>query len=223
MTKSELKKSVEKNLDYVKEYYKKNQFFSTMLVIDSLKGKTQRGMVVVMGNEAAMDNRTKVVFDLGIRTAIEKFRGDIDSIEAIFMMSEVWTSAPVKKGETYTYGRPSLDPQRKEAIISTGLSKDGQNAFSIFEMKRSLNLKDDTMNIEFIPFSSIEKEEKKVDSIEVESPLLKRFWDGVELMEMMFKEMPKELEDHAKSLSVDSFLNMIIRQIDEVKNKKHDL
>ena len=87
-----------------------------------------------------------------------------------------------------------------------------------------MNLKDNTLNVELTPFEPIDKEtNKKAENLEVESPLLKRFWDGVQLMEIMFKAMPKQLEEHVKTLSVDSFLNMIIRQIDEVKNKKHDL
>ena len=220
MTKTELNKSVEKNLDYVREWYKNNQFFSTMLIIDFLKEGKAGAVVALIGDEDVMNNRHKIIFDLGIRIAIQKFRGDIDSIEAIYMMSEAWTSAPIKKGEKYTYGRPSLDPNRKEAIISTGLSEDGMNAFSIFEIKRSMNLEDNTMKVEFVPHESLKKEKKKDDKIEVESPLLKCFWDGVKLMDILFKDLPEQFVSHVKSMPVDSFLNMIVSKIEEAKSKK---
>ena len=225
MTKEELTKSVESNLSYVKDFYKRQQFFATMLVIEALKNKKRQGKVVILGNEGAMENRAEVMFDLGLRSAIEQFKGDVDSVEAICMMSEAWFSVP-KEGEKLSeFTRPSEDPNRKEAIISTGTARDLKGVMRIFELKRLIDLKDDTMKVEFSPFESALKAEVE-GNLEVDSPLLNRFWAGVKLMEWLFERMPSNLVVEAKKLSVDKFLNMIIERIcvikKEMREKKHD-
>jgi hypothetical protein len=219
MTKEELKKSVNENLDYVKSSYENNQGFSTTLVIETLKEKKKHSIAIILHNDAAMENRFKVIFGLGIRTAIQKFRGDVESIEAIYLMSEAWTSIPskpIKKGQEDKMGRPSEDPNRKEAIISTGLSRDGLNAFGIFEIKKSLDIISEKFKVDLVP---LEIGNKKKD-IEMESPLLKRFWSGVELTESLFDKMPEDLRVVAKDMPVDPFLNMIMQQLEEA-NKKY--
>ena len=219
MTKEELRKSVSSNMDFVKDYYEKgdSQFFETMFIIDTTKDKKTRGMVAMIGgSDVAMENRREVAFSLGLRTGIEKFRGDVDSINAIMMMSEAWISLPENKDK---YVRPSLDPNKKEAIISTGLTEDGQSSFEVFELKRVLDLDKGITKIEFGSFEKFEEFKNKEKEIDSESPLLKRFWDGVGLVNHLIENMPENIKPMVKKVPLDTFVNMIMNQISELNKK----
>ena len=219
MTKEELKKSVNSNMSFVKDFYETSdsQFFETMFIIDTTKDKKNRGMVAMVGgNDVAMENRREVVFSLGLRTGIEKFRGDVDSINAIMMMSEAWVSLPGNKDK---YVRPSLDPNKKEAIVSTGLTEDGENSFEVFELKRVLDLESGRTKIEFGSLEKFEKIKNEEKEIESESPLLKRFWDGVGLIDHLIGNMPENMKPMVKKVPLDTFVNMIMRQISELNKK----
>ena len=171
---------------------------------------------MVGGDDVAMENRREVVFSLGLRTGIEKFRGDVDSINAIMMMSEAWVSLPGNKDK---YVPPSLDPNKREAIISTGLTEDGENSFEVFELKRVLDLESGRTKIEFGSFEKFEKIKNEEKEIESESPLLKRFWDGVGLIDHLIGNMPENMKPMVKKVPLDTFVNMIMRQISELNKK----
>lgn len=221
MTETILKKSVKNNLDYARKFYETgNQAFATMFVIEGIKDKKKTSIAVALGNSEAVDMRSKIAFDLGIRTGVELFKGELDSIEAIFMMSEAWVSTAMKKGgKELMFPQPSLDPNRKEALISCGSMENGMAILEIFEVKKSLNLEKNEVKV---TFESLKEPKKKKGGKETDAkaPLLDYFWDGVKMTENMFKAIPAPLGQLVKEMPVDHTFKMIVNQIEKLKAAK---
>ena len=210
LIKEQLKNQVKENLEFLKVNYEDSDEpgFNSMFVVKAKKDGIFVNIVAMPENEEALNHRDQMMFDLGVRTHIGKMKKTIDSIDAIFMMSEAWFSEAKDSTDWSKQLRPSQDPNKKEAIISAGLSRDGESYLEMFELKRSFNQDTSKLQIEFANLKGVGEEDMKA-----ESPLLKRFWAGVKMMEEMETEMPKRIKEIFKELTPDEIFEIIIRQI----------
>lgn len=215
MNKNELTKEVKKNLDFAKKCYENDQNFSTMFIIGgNRKGEVARDAIIV-GNQAVLENRNKVVFFMGIRAGIEMYKKLRDSVDSIYMISEAWFSTELKnKGKKLKFDRPSLDPKRKEGIISSGLTRDNKTIVEMYEIKRSMDLKSGKFKVEFQPYG------EKENSLKAEAPLLKHFWEGVNLTEKMFSDFPPVIAKIVEQYTVEKTLGMFINVIEGLRSKE---
>lgn len=223
ITKNQLKSRVKENLEFAKEFYEKKEndgeALATMLVVDTSKGGKKAGVAAILGNKGAVEMRRDIAFDLGIKAGIELSKKEIDSIDAVYMISEAWVSTDYGEGKG-KFLAPSEDPNRKEAIVSGGLSSDGISAFRMFELKRSFDLENGKLKISFESLDGMETDgDKKKEGIEAESPLLKMFWTGVELMEKFDETLPPILKEHMKGLTTDKVFSIFSKQINELREK----
>jgi hypothetical protein len=219
MTKEELNKVVETNLDFARVAYSdpKSDGLSTMLIIKIVKNSEESNIVAVFGDNESLEQRWKTVFDLGVRINLEKFRGEIDSVEGIFMLTEAWMSMINKndpQAKVKINRMPSQDPNKIEAIVSAGSSRDGLAGVRTYEIRKSFDIVNSEIKTEFIPMD-------KDGPIEAETPLLKQFWNGIELMEIFERTLPKELEDHMKKMPVEQAFNLLISQLEKIENYEH--
>jgi len=216
MTKDDLKVGVIENLDFAKGFYEDasaaGQGLSTMFITSTSKNGKRNGVAALIGDKGALENRRDISFDLGIRAGIELAHGDIDSIDAIYMISEAWFSTAMTKGES-NFTRPSEDLNRKEAIISVGVSQEGDKFLEIFEIKKTFDMEKGKIQVEF---NSLNNE---MPNSTVDSPLLDCFWDGVKLLASFQEKLPKEFEDIFKKLPVDVLFTRFISQINEIRKK----
>ena len=221
ITKTQLKLRVKENLKFAKEFYEgsdSESTLATMLVVDTSKGDKKTGVAAILGNEGAVEKRRDIAFDLGVRAGIELSKKEIDSIDAVYMISEAWYSTDYGKGKG-KFLAPSEDPNRKEAIVSGGLSRDGANAFSMFELKRSFDMENGKVKVSFEPLDEMKSGDKKGG---MESPLLAHFWNGVELMEKFDKTLPAILKNHLNGLSTDKIFDMFSKSINELRKNKNE-
>ena len=221
MNKQELKTKVKENLEFAKEMCERNDEnggVQVMLITDTSKGDKKTGIAAILANEGAVEKRRDIVFDLGVRAGIELLNGSIDSVNAVFMVSEAWFSEGPKDSKAKDMVMPSEDPNKKEAIVSTGMSKDGDTACGMFELKRSFDLENGKLKISFAPIGD-EKGKEKDEAFD--SPLLRQFWNGVELMEQFDKSLPLVLKNHIKGLSTEKAFAIFSKQLQEFRNKKN--
>ena len=102
ITKTQLKLRVKENLKFAKEFYEgsdSESTLATMLVVDTSKGDKKTGVAAILGNEGAVEKRRDIAFDLGVRAGIELSKKEIDSIDAVYMISEAWYSTDYGNGK----------------------------------------------------------------------------------------------------------------------------
>ena len=215
MTKKELSLGVKENLKFAKEHYEKNEGgLATMFIIESKKDGKGTGLAALLGDNGALEKRMDIIFDLGVRTGIELSRGDIDSIEAVYMVSEAWFSMSDLDDNSLKFKMPSEDPNKKEALVSSGVSQDGSSIFMMFEIKKSIDLDTGRMKVSFVPIDEANK-----DGVEMESPLLQRFWDGVGLMNLFDTTLPTSVRKYFMDLPLEESFQMIIKQINNLRKQ----
>lgn len=219
ITKSQLKLRVKENLKFAKDFYEKGDGedgLAVMMVVDTVKDGKKSGVAAILANEGAVEKRRDIAFDLGVRAGIDLSKGIIDSIDAFFMISEAWYSTAEKDTAMDKMPMPSQDPNKKEAIVSTGMSKEGATAIGMFELKKSFDLDNAKIKVSFEPIGD---GPKVVGDGEIESPLLQQFWNGVKLMEKFDETLPPILRDHLKGLTTDKIFDMFSRSINELREK----
>lgn len=210
MKKTDLKNEIVNNLEFARDSYTLNgDFLAPMFIVHTTeKGKIKKVPFLCTDTE----ERHKFSFMLGVSHGILLFKKEIDSINAIFAVFEAWYSTPSKEdNKNKEFLRPSLDPNRKEAIVSGGQIKDGTNDIAMFELKKSF--KGEKVEVEFRAIEQINKEVKKKDKKESESPLLNTFWKGVELVDKLFKNAPKSIFDDSKIVSSEEIFKIIERDL----------
>ena len=217
ITKTQLKLKVKENLEFAKKMYEKddgNGGVQVMVVVDTSKDNKNTGTVALLANEEAVKKRRDIVFDLGVRAGIELSNGVIDSIDAVYMLSEAWYSTAPKDTKEVDMPIPSKDPNKKEAIVSTGMSINGDTAIGMFELKRSFDLETGKLKVSF---ESLGEKETGIGDGEIESPLLQQFWLGAGLVEKFDKTIPPALKEHMRGLSTDKIFAMFSKSINELR------
>jgi hypothetical protein len=220
MTKDELKQSVERNLRFAREFFDMNgdDGLAPMFIVESTRGGRVGAMVAIAPGELALENKFDRLFDLGVLASLQRFRGDVDTVNAIFMMSEAWISIADKKDGTEVkatdFIQPSQDPKRREGLISAAMSRDGNTAFDMFEIKRSIDLDNGRIIVNFLPF---EEEVAPKEAIKADSPLLESFWKGVEMMDTFVTTLPAELEKYVKEMPVEEMFLKLVKQLEEFR------
>ena len=217
----ELRKNIEKNLGMAKSMYEKtnSKGFPPAFIIDVTRNGKRGEVVAIMGDNGIVDNRFDVSFDLGVRYGIELFLKKIDSINAVFMIFESWfNTAPKGNGAKEKMIQPSKDPNKKEGIVSAGLTKEGVSAIEMYELKKTFDIQSGKIKVEFKP--AFEDDKKKDDKIEAESPLLKRFWEGVDFMTEFSSKVPPDMTHLFQRMSVDKMFDIFKNHIESIRNKK---
>lgn len=220
ITKEEIKIEAKKNLDFVKTCYEEQNYFDLMFLV---KAKEQGKIVttaVGFEDPSMIDDRYNRIFDIGVMWGIKKMKKEVDDIEAVFMMSEAWLSmGPISDKKVL---RPSLDPKRVEVIISTALSKNGDGAYEVYEIKKKWN--DGGVTVEFTdikdnPIMKENTKDTKEGDIRSTNPLLDEFWRAVNLMAEFEKTLPVALKSHVLESDTDELFRTFINQLNRIRNK----
>ena len=226
---NEMNYIMETNLDFAQKCYLSEGGFQTMFVANYTKNKNVTTSLSVLGDEEAVNNRFFIVFNMGVMAGIQLMKKEIDSVESIFTMSEAWISTQGDKDDVKTkkYLLPSEDPNRKEALVSSGMSKDGESVFGVFEIKKSFDENSGKIDVEFDSLEDPGKKagtknknkEDKKDG-ETKSPLLEEFWKGLELMVNFEKTIPKELIKLMDEATTEEIFSMFSSQLSTLRNEK---
>lgn len=136
-----------------------------MLIIEGNKNTRMTGFGIFPDTH---DGKIEMLRSTG-RSAARS--GEIGTLRQVFMISEGWM-AMVKDGKLPGV-RPSQDPNRKEALIISGLRvADRSKNLKLFEMRRGLQG-------ELTGLDEIEPGEGKDETVDV--PLLDAFVEGFQL------------------------------------------
>lgn len=213
ITKNEMEKTAIENLQFAKDCYEKENGFNFMAVVQTEKGgKSETAAIFAMG-DGFIEHRFEAIFDMGVRFGIQKMKKEVDSIDAIYVMSEAWISDK-------TDMKPSEDPDRKECIISVGLSEKGDFVNEMYEIKKKWV--NDKVVVEFSDITKNKKFEKMKNKKEVtgSNPLLERFWDGVALLKLFQETLPKDFEKDVKRLTTDEIFSSFISALSKLKKSQ---
>jgi len=202
-SKNEMRETVKQNLVMAKEFYKKNKELGLVMFIQQKKDKKKSLIPVFIHGEGAFDHRHDVVFDLGVRFGIMKFKKEINDVDGFYMISEVWI------GDNKDVA-PSQQTDKKEGIASVGLDKDGNMLSEIYEMKKKWV--GDDVSVEFKKLVEFGDKPDKAGA-----PLLEMFWKGVKSMEKFDELLPAGLREPVASLNTDETFDLIMSQFNQIR------
>lgn len=220
ITKTKLNLRVKENLKFAKEFYESSKDDSglpTILAVDTSHKNKKKGLTAILDG-SALERRREIALELGLMAGIQLFKKEIDSIEAVYMVSEAWFSSDISKNKD-SFVMPSKDPNRKEAIVSSGLSENGTTAFGIFELKRSVDFSNNTVKVSFHPLEDMKPGKKKGDDVQIASPLLENFWKGVKLVGMFSEDGPESAKKELEDLSTKEIFAIFSRAFNKIINR----
>lgn len=134
LTDAEFNELLHQGAEEDKVYFNEGEetFFIPQIKVYGLKEEGgKRPLTLAVLPEFDENTKQKLVFGLGAKFFVE---GKHHAIAA-FMTTEAWTSIAGENGEI-KHEKPSLDPNRQEALITAGLSLDGRTNMAMRSMNR---------------------------------------------------------------------------------------
>ena len=163
MTKEELKIELDKRTGGALECFRKFKNCEMFLFVVT---KGEKGFAE--GIMPIMDTMVKNRFELAkiLGKGMKKFIKEGKTVEAVFMVAKAWYTSVKNREEVKKTLPPSLNINRKEALIISGMNEAGEVEMNFFQIIRK---------------KGVDPELKKEEGFKkIESNILQAFWEGVE-------------------------------------------